>query len=107
MSVNNDMYVVLKTLAAQLLMPLPILLSLLCFGLLLIGVGKKWSGLAAAALAAVLLLLASTAPLADRLLKPLESEYAALPGLSQDAGIEAVVVLGGWEPDALRRSPAG
>jgi len=97
------MYTLLKALAAQLLMPLPILLGLLCVGLLLIGAGRKRSGLSMAVLAMALLLLASTAPLADRMLEPLESEYASLPVLSQDADIEAVVVLGGgWQPDTSR-----
>lgn len=84
-------------------MPLPILLGLLCAGLLLIASGRKRSGLGIAVLGMTLLLLASTAPLADRLLGPLEAEYAALPELLQDADIEAVVVLGGgWQPDTPR-----
>ena len=97
------MYDLLKTLAAQLLMPLPLLLGLLCVGLLLIGAGRRRSGLGTAVLALVLLLLASTAPLANRLLAPLEAEYAAMPQLTKEADIEAVVVLGGgWQPDAPR-----
>lgn len=97
------MYDLIKTLAAQLLMPLPLLLGLLCVGLLLIGAGRRRSGLGAAALALVLLLLASTAPVANRLLAPLEAEYAAKPELTQKADIEAVVVLGGgWQPDTSR-----
>jgi uncharacterized SAM-binding protein YcdF (DUF218 family) len=51
-------------------------------------------------MAIILLLLAAWAPVADNLLKPLESKYAALLAWPEDRDIVAVVVLGGgWRPN--------
>ncbi|MDR5903036.1 ElyC/SanA/YdcF family protein [Halomonas icarae] len=95
------MYDLLKTLAAQLAMPLPITLGLLLVGLLLCLWGWRRMGMAAAAAGLGLLLLASWGPVAERLLAPLEAEYAPMPALVAD--VEAVVVLGGgWQPEAPR-----
>ncbi|CAM4045431.1 ElyC/SanA/YdcF family protein [Vreelandella rituensis] len=50
--------------------------------------------------AMLLLLLAAWAPVADALLEPMESKYAALTVWPQERQIEAVVVLGGgWQPE--------
>lgn len=97
------MYDLLKTLAAQLLMPLPAVLVLLTVGLLLALLGRQRSGTGTAIAGLALLLLSSWGPVANRLLAPLEAEYAAMPDLTQEADIEAVVVLGGgWQPDTPR-----
>lgn len=88
------MYILIKTLAAQLLMPLPLCLSLFLFGLLL---RLRWRRLGGSfALGAVLLLaLLSWAPVADRLLAPVESRYPALHHWPTTEPVAAVMVLGG------------
>lgn len=95
------MYDLMKILVAQLLMPLPVLLSLLLLGLLLVWAGWQRRGLVTSAAALVLLVLVSWAPVADRLLAPLETHYAALHDLPIEPDIAAVVVLGGgWHAAA-------
>lgn len=95
------MYDLMKVLVAQLLMPLPVLLSLLLLGVLLVWAGRRSLGLVTSAAALLLLLLASWAPVADRLLAPLERQYAALLDLPVESDLAAVVVLGGgWHADA-------
>lgn len=86
-----SVYPLLKTFAAQLLMPLPLCLGLLAVGLLLRyrfrRVGNGW------ALFALLLLGAlSWAPVADRLLVPFESAH---PPLQHWPPVNTVMVLGG------------
>lgn len=95
------MYDLLKILVAQLLMPLPVLLSLLLLGLLLVKAGRRRLGLAMSVAALMLLLLLSWAPVADRLISPLETQYEALHDLPVEADLAAIVVLGGgWHDDA-------
>lgn len=89
------MYDFLKTLVAQLVMPLPMTLGLLALGLLLTWRGWRRLGLGAAALGLVLLFLASWAPVADRLLAPLEGRYPAMQALPEDEQVAGIVVLGG------------
>ncbi|TLF48570.1 hypothetical protein FEI13_12660 [Halomonas urmiana] len=94
------MYDLLKTLVAQLAMPLPVTLILLALGWLLAWRGARRLGLGAAALGLVLLFLASWAPVADRLLAPLEARYPALQALPEDPPLAGIVVLGGgWVSD--------
>lgn len=95
------MYDLMKVLVAQLLMPLPVLLSLMLLGMLLVRAGWRRRGLVTSAAALGLLLLASWAPVADRLLAPLEGQYAALHDLPVESDLAAIVVLGGgWHADA-------
>lgn len=95
------MYDLLKILVAQLLMPLPVMLSLLCLGLLLVWAGWRRRGLGLSAVVLFSLLLVSWAPVADRLLAPLEAQYTALHELPVESDLAAVVVLGGgWHADA-------
>lgn len=97
------MYDLLKTLVAQLMMPLPVTLILLTLGLLLVWRGERRLGLGAAALGLVLLFLASWAPMADRLLAPLEARYPAMQALPEDERVAGIVVLGGgWSADVSR-----
>ncbi len=74
------MYGLTKVLVAQLLMPLPVLLSLLLLGLLLIWAGWR----------RCVLMLVSWAPVVDRLLVPLETQYAALHDLPVETDLAAV-----------------
>ena len=95
------MYDLIKTLAAQLLMPLPVSLGLIAMGLGFLWAGWRWLGYAATGLGMAVLLLSSSGPVADRLLLPLESRYPAQVNPVEDPPLEAVVVLGGgWRPNA-------
>ncbi|XKH61520.1 envelope biogenesis factor ElyC [Halomonas sediminis] len=87
-------YSFIKTLAAQMLMPLPLCLGLLVVGLLL---RNRWRrlGNGCALLALLLLVLFSWAPVADRLLAPFESAYPPLHSWPQGETVDAVMVLGG------------
>ena len=97
------MYDLLKTLVAELLMPLPVTLTLLLLGGLMAWRGMRRLGLGAMALGVALLALASWAPVADRLLKPLEARYPAMQALPEGEEVVGIVVLGGgWTPDAPR-----
>ena len=69
------MYDHIKTLAAHLLMPQPVTLVLLVLGLILLVYRFKKTGLSLLMLAVLTLYLASTAPVAHRLLLPLEARY--------------------------------
>lgn len=95
------MYDLIKSLAAQLLMPLPVSIGFLVFGFLLI-IGKRQQLSAIfCGVGLVVLFLTSWAPVAERLLLPLETRYSALAELPQDSLPVAVVVLGGgWQPEA-------
>ncbi|MGJ7457464.1 ElyC/SanA/YdcF family protein [Halomonas sp. RA08-2] len=94
------MYESLKTLAAGLMMPMPVLGVLLVLGLGLSVVGWRRLGQALIGMAIVLLGLASWAPVADRLLGPLEARYPAVIEWPDDESHQGVVVLGaGWEPE--------
>lgn len=96
------MYDVLKSLSAQLLMPLPVSLGLVAVGWLLLcwRQRKRW-GAMFAWLGLTVLFLASWAPVAERLLAPFETRYPALLNVPQGSSVAAVVVLGNsWQPDA-------
>lgn len=95
------MYGALKTLTATLLMPFPLALGLMVFGLMLRRLERVWRrvGLGVAAGGALLLLLAAWQPVADALLSPLEAQYPPLSEASRLSGVTSVVVLGGgWWP---------
>ncbi|MDN3555253.1 envelope biogenesis factor ElyC [Halomonas maura] len=89
------MYDLLKTLAGELLLPLPVALGLGGLGLLLAWWGRRRSGASLAVAGLALLVLSSWAPVADRLLAPLEARYPALETLPEDEALAGVVVLGG------------
>lgn len=95
------MYALAKSLAAQLLMPLPISMGLVIVGLILLGRRYRRSGWSFAILGVGLLALASWGPVAERLLMPLETHYPARDTWPKDTSVDAVVVLGGgWRPEA-------
>ncbi|OMQ22935.1 envelope biogenesis factor ElyC [Serratia oryzae] len=90
----------LKKFIGNLLMPLPALLLLMGLALLLLWF-TRWqkSGKAILSLSWLFLLLLSLQPVADRLLRPLESTYATYRGSDR---VDYVVVLGGgytFNPD--------
>ncbi|MBE0490320.1 MAG: hypothetical protein IBX53_14705, partial [Halomonas sp.] len=66
------MYDLLKVSAGQLLMPLPISLGLMALGLVLLAWRFRRTGGVVAGFGLSILVLASLAPVADRLLLPLE-----------------------------------
>ncbi|MBB3189412.1 ElyC/SanA/YdcF family protein [Halomonas cerina] len=91
------MYAQLKSLVATFAAPLPLFLALLCLAGLLALLGRRRGGLGVAMLAILALLLAAWAPVADRLLMPLETRYPPVI-TPTDGDIEAIVVLGGgWQ----------
>ena len=92
-------YVLLKVAAAQLLMPLPLCLLLFGAGLLL---RRFWLRLGNAFVVTGVMTLAllSWAPVADRLLSPIETRYPALHDWPDIAPGAAIVVLGGgYQPN--------
>ena len=92
-------YVLLKMLAAQLLMPLPLCLLLLTAGVLLRRSWRRLGNLVAVTGALALVLL-SWAPVADRLLGPIESRYPPVHSWPEASSVSAVVVLGGgYQPN--------
>ncbi|MGJ7460572.1 ElyC/SanA/YdcF family protein [Halomonas sp. MA07-2] len=94
------MYEALKSLAAGLLMPMPVLGVLLVLGLGLSVVGWRRPGQTLIGMAIVLLGLASWAPVADRLLGPLEARYPAVIEWPDDESLQGVLVLGAdWDPE--------
>jgi uncharacterized SAM-binding protein YcdF (DUF218 family) len=97
---ENSMYPLLKSVAAQWLMPLPISMILLCLGGLLYAWRCRRLALGAAGLATLGLLLASFGPTAERLLAPLETRYPPMQQLPA-MPLDAIVILGGgWQPNA-------
>lgn len=93
------MYEALKGLAAELLMPLPMMVVAVVVGLALRQFGRRRLGNALCIAAVALLVLASWGPVADRLLEPLEQRYPAMVE-PPDTPVEAIVVLGGgWQPE--------
>lgn len=92
-------YVLLKMLAAQLLMPLPLCFLLLAAGVLLRRICLRLGN--AVAVAGVLaLVLLSWAPVADRLLGPIEARYPPVHSWPETPSVSAVVVLGGgYQPN--------
>lgn len=94
------MYSLVKTLTAILLMPLPLMAITFGIGWVVRKRGRYRLGDNLMVVAVVLLLLAAWAPVADGLLEPLESKYAALMEWPEHSDIDAVVVLGGgWQPE--------
>lgn len=101
------MYDLIKVMAAALLMPLPFLLLLTCLGwVLLVFVWRRF-GLLISVAGLVGLVLVSWAPVADRLLAPFESQYAALKDQAVIADMDYVVVLGGGWDSLAQERPAG
>lgn len=101
------MYELAKSLAAQLLMPLPICLGLMGVGTLLLKCRYRRAGWSALMSGLALLTLASWGPVAERFLMPLETHYPARQSLSRPSSVEAIVVLGGgWRPNAPWSSTA-
>lgn len=101
------MYPLLKTLAAQLIMPLPVTFALLALGGLLYWGRYRQAGTAAVGLGVTVLFLASWGPVAERLLAPLEMRHAPIGSLEDasllegETAVEAIVVMGGgWQPNA-------
>lgn len=93
-------YDLIKGLAAQLLMPLPISLGLVALGLLVMWRFRRIGG-AVVTLGFATLVLSSWGPVAERLLLPLEARHPALPVMPDSPSADAVVVLGGgWRPEA-------
>ncbi|WP_010629048.1 ElyC/SanA/YdcF family protein [Halomonas sp. KM-1] len=93
------MYDFIKALIGHLFMPLPIMVAVFVCGAILIRWGKIGLGNFLSLLAMIGLLLLSWGPVADRLLAPLEEQFAPLDALSVDSEIHGVVVLGGgWSP---------
>ena len=95
----------LKKFIGNLMMPLPALLLLMGLALLLLWF-TRWqkSGKLILSLGWLLLLLLSLQPIADRLLRPLESEYATYRG---NDPVDYIVILGGgytfnpeWAPSS-------
>lgn len=99
--VEAAVYDLIKSLAAQLLVPLPVSLGLLVLGGLLCWRRCQRFGATFAGLGLAVLFLASWAPVAERLLTPIETRYPALLDVPQNEPLAAVVVLGGgWQPEA-------
>lgn len=95
------MYELVKSLAAQLLMPLPVSLGLLALGALLSWRRFMRWAVTTAVVGVAVLFLASWGPFAERLLAPLESCYPALVHLPENTLLAGIVVLGGgWQPEA-------
>lgn len=90
----------LKKYIGGMVLPLPLLLLLIGFGLLLICVSRfQKTGKACIAAGWLALLLLSLQPVADRLLKPIEDVYPTWRG---EQPVQYIVVLGGgytWDPE--------
>jgi uncharacterized SAM-binding protein YcdF (DUF218 family) len=93
------MFGLLKSLVANLLMPLPVALLLMLVGAWMAIRGWRRVGFAALFGGFLLVFLASWSPVADRWLEPLEHAYSPVLDTGALTGVAAVVVLGsGWEP---------
>jgi uncharacterized SAM-binding protein YcdF (DUF218 family) len=94
-------YATLKSLAATLLMPLPLLLGLALVGFLLWALGRRRLGPSFVLFSVAALFLLSWSPVADRLIGFYEEQYPVLDPATLDRPVEAVVVLGGgWSSAA-------
>jgi uncharacterized SAM-binding protein YcdF (DUF218 family) len=100
-----SMFFTLKKVIGGMLLPLPLLLSLMAAGLLLLWF-SRWqkSGKILISISWLLLLLLSLQPVADRLLLPLENQY---PTWNRSERVDYIVVLGGgytfnpaWAPSS-------
>lgn len=90
-----------KPMVAALAMPLSVALLFFLMGLLLRLLSRRLLASGAFALALLLALGSSWAPLADRLLAPLEQVYDPVSVDAVDQEVAAIIVLGGgWDPDA-------
>ena len=95
------MFATLKSLAATLLMPLPVALLLVLLGVWIAARGARRTGFVTGFAGFLLLFLAAWSPVADWLLEPLEQAYAPVLESEVLPEVAAVVVLGaGWEPEA-------
>jgi len=95
------MFATLKSLVATLFMPLPVALLLVLLGAWITTRGLRRTGWITVCAGFLLLALSAWSPVADRLLEPLEQQYAPLLAVDTLDNITAVVVLGaGWEPEA-------
>lgn len=93
------MFGVFKSFLGSALMPLPMALALAVIGGLLWWRRHRW-GPRLVTVSVLMVAAFSWAPVADRLLGPLERVHAPLLTLDGDSGIDAVVVLsGGWQPE--------
>lgn len=90
----------LKMVLGVWLMPLPVSLILVCCGALLRARGRRLSGATLIVCGGVLVLAASTGPVADSMLRPLETHYLAVLDASTLRPVPAyVAVLGsGYRP---------
>ncbi|MGQ4880225.1 ElyC/SanA/YdcF family protein [Billgrantia sp. LNSP4103-1] len=94
------MFSTLKGLVAAYAMPLPLFLCLVGLAGALFLSGRRRAGIGTGMLATAMLLLSAWAPVADRLLGPLESRYPPLAISRGEAWVETIVVLGGgWQPE--------
>jgi len=94
------MFGLIKSTIAVAVMPLPIAIGLAVLGLFL--VWRQWPRLGVSLITAAVLLLAalSWAPVADRLLGPIEQVHAPLLALDDAELVDAIVVLSaGWTAD--------
>lgn len=97
------MIFLIKKLVANLVMPLPIAIFLIGLAILALKTHRRRLGFSLAATSAALVFLASWAPVADGLLRPLERAYPGVDvsNLSTDPMPDAIVVLGGgYVPEA-------
>jgi len=90
----------LKKYIGGMMLPLPLLLSLIALGLLLVWFSRfQKSGKIIISFGWLMLLLLSLQPVADGLLRPIEDKYPTWQGKQK---VEYVVVLGGgytWDPN--------
>ena len=90
----------LKKVLGGMMLPLPLLLLLIAFGIALLWFSRfQRTGKLCVSLGWLLLLLLSLQPVADGLLKPIEDKYPTWRG---EKRVQYVVVLGGgytWNPD--------
>ncbi|MEX0584930.1 MAG: ElyC/SanA/YdcF family protein [Natronospirillum sp.] len=94
------MYDLLKVLVAHLLAPLPLMAGLFLLGVVVSLLGHRKLGKGLSVTAALMLVLFSWAPVADRLVFNLEGQYPSIDAWPEADDIQAVVVLGsGWDPD--------
>jgi len=90
----------IKPLVAATFMPLPLAAFLILLGGLLLLVGRRLLGRFLVLLALVVVFAASWAPVAERLLGPLEQTYAPVQDPLAHGDVTTVVVLGaGWSTD--------
>lgn len=96
----GDLYPVLKSVAATLLMPFPVFLSLVVLGLGFFAFRRPVRGTMAVLAGCVLMVAASIYPVAESLIASLEDRYPPLADSDVPDVVGAIVVLGGdWRPD--------